>query len=423
MQCRRWALGVGIVAACWVLPVPAASAQEHQHGAAVHVGGMAVGLWTLADPAFAGDRLSEAYLTQPMLFGHVSLAGGAVAVLATINLEGITLRRGELAAGNAGEGYVDRRHPHTFVHEAVVVTRAPSWHGLETSLAVGRGFVPFGTDDPMVRPFTKYPTNHHLAQVLERLIVVGAVRRGPIMLEASVFNGDEPMRSEDFGRLDRFGDSWSLRATVQPLRGLELQSSLASVASPEHAFGGGLDHRKRSASARLDTSPVPGVELYALLEWARTDEYSIGRRFFRFESALAELAAGRGGWGGALRLERTTRPEEERLRDPFRSARPHADENIVGITRWTSVTGRVEKTFVTRSGGWTLEPFVEMARHAVRQTEGILFDPVAQFGSDRLWNVSLGARIGGGMRHSRMGRYGVALHGSTAVQVETAARP
>lgn len=408
MTCRkRWTRnGFAAAVLCGVLPAAAACAQEPAQSAAVRLGGTAIGLWTLADPAVAGDGLSELYLTQPMLFGHAMLAGGRIAALATLNFEGLTLRDGELAAGNAGEGYIDRRHPHTFLHEAVVIARAPVWRGFETSLTVGRGFAPFGTDDPMVRPFTKYPTNHHLAQLLERLIVVAAVRRGPVTLEAGVFNGDEPVGPEDTGRLDRFGDSWSARATVRPIDWLELQASHAFVASPEHAFGQGLDHRKWSASARLESAMPRGIVLYGLVEWARTDEWSAGQQFFTFESALAEVAARRSGWEAALRVERTTRPEEERSGDPFRTARPHTHTNIVGITRWTSVTGRVGRTFGTR---WTLEPFVEASHHAVRSTAGILFDPVEQFGSDGLWNISLGVHVGGGARHARMGRYGVAL--------------
>ena len=33
------------------------------------------------------------------------------------NFEGLTLGRGELSTAGFGEGYVDRRHPHAYVHE------------------------------------------------------------------------------------------------------------------------------------------------------------------------------------------------------------------------------------------------------------------------------------------------------------------
>ena len=89
------------------------------------------------------------------------------------NLEGWTLDRGELNAGVWGEGYVDRRHPHTFLHE-LILSATTSLAGFDASLSAGRGFAPFGTDDPMVRPFVKYPANHHLAQILERWVAIGA---------------------------------------------------------------------------------------------------------------------------------------------------------------------------------------------------------------------------------------------------------
>ena len=39
---------------------------------------------------------------------------------AMLNLEGATIPEGELAPGNWGEGFVDRRHPHTYVHELML---------------------------------------------------------------------------------------------------------------------------------------------------------------------------------------------------------------------------------------------------------------------------------------------------------------
>ncbi len=73
----------------------------------------------------------------------------------------------------------------------------------------------------MMRPFEKYPVNHHLAQVLERVVAdrapCGTVRSSA---RSATFNGDEPHRSRDRRRtFDRFGDSWSSRLTLLPLAG------------------------------------------------------------------------------------------------------------------------------------------------------------------------------------------------------------
>lgn len=381
----------------------AASPAAAQHGTGLHLGAEATGLTTHATPAVNGESATEAYLTRPVVHGMWTSSRGRFGATGMLNLEGWTLDRGELNAGVWGEGYVDRRHPHTFLHE-LVVHATTSLAGVDGSFSAGRGFAPFGTDDPMVRPFVKYPANHHLAQILERWVAIAAVRRGPATIEVGTFNGDEPVDPASLGEIDRFGDSWAARATVVPLPWLETQVSHAFVASPEHAAGGGLDHRKWSASARAETTRAD-IDLYGLFEWARTDEYSSGRRLYAFSSWLGEGAAGRGPWRAAARWERTTRPEEERLADPFRTMRPHADENILGATRWIAVTGRVERSFETR--GLVATPFVEASRVTVTELTGAIFSPRDFYGEETMWGFSAGLslRIGDPMR--RMGRYGI----------------
>ena len=70
-------------------------------------------------PALLGRDATEGYLTQPNVLGV--LRRGPLTLTGTLNFEGYTLRRGELNAGIYGEGYVDRRHPHTLVHEVMLV--------------------------------------------------------------------------------------------------------------------------------------------------------------------------------------------------------------------------------------------------------------------------------------------------------------
>src|SRR6266853_910642 len=100
-----------------------------------------------------------------------------------------------------------------------------------------------------------------------------AVRTGPLLAEAGLFNGDEPERPSQWPRLSRFGDSWSARVGLLPISGLELQGSHAHVHSPEHRPGSGTDQRKWSLSAGWD-APVRGRPVYGLVEWARTSEAS-----------------------------------------------------------------------------------------------------------------------------------------------------
>ena len=380
---------------------------QHAHESTrptLRAGAHGVVLLTRVSPILAGADKTEAYFTQPALMAELSLFERRLEAVATVSLEPLTLERGELGAGSFGEGYVDRRHPHTYLHE-LMLTAMRDIGPVTASLSVGRGFVPFGSDDPMMRPFVKFPVNHHLGQILERLVGAAGVRIGPLLAEAGLFNGDEPSDETDWGTVDRFGDSWAGRLTLLPVNGLELQLSRAWVVSPEFPFGGGLDQRKWSTSARY--AQVHGdYELYGLAEWKRTTEVSLGRDIFSFGSALVELEVARGGWRPALRIERSERPEEDRTADPFRTPWPHADTHVLGITRWIIVAARLQRD--TGYRGLRVSPFVEASYSDVRETANGLFDPNEFYGATKIWTFNIGARLGVGTHRMRMGRYGVA---------------
>ena len=392
---------------------------QHPHGHDARrgeLGGSAqvVPVITHAAPSAERRDLTEGYLTRPVLSGHASILAGRLTAHGMLNLEGLTLARGELNTGTYGEGYVDRRHPHSYVHELVASAQSNVALGgrrLSVSLAGGRGFAPFGSDDPMARPFLKYPINHHLAQILERIIVVGALQVAGLTLEGGVFNGDEPTNPSSTPNWSRFGDSWSTRATVQPFRGVEISASIARVESPEFREGLGLDQRKASAVLRIErASDTRSESRYLLAEWARTHDDRRGQRVFTFTSLLAEAAYTRRGNWGALRFEQTTRPEEERTIDPFRNPRPQIEFAILGRTRWTVVTAAAG-TDRPRVGVVNVAPFIEATYARPAQVEQLAaFVPRDFYGSENLWLLSLGARVNVGPALGRMGRYGVADH-------------
>ena len=376
---------------------------EHQHAdttatarqTSLSVGASAILVGTIAHPGVADRTLIEGYITQPMAMASLGLLERRILIDATLNFEGITLERGELNAGMYGEGYVDRRHPHTWLHELVITGFIGSRR--QASITAGKGFIPFGTDDPMSRPFVKYPVNHHLAQLLERAGIIAAASAGSFSLEAAAFNGDEPESPSDMPDLGHIGDSWAVRATGRPSPAIEAQASFASVESPEIAEGGGLDHRKWSASVRYEHAGR-----YALAEWARTSERDRGVTAFSFSSILAEATIPVRRVNLSFRAERTERPEEERLINVFRTPRPHTDLNILGRTRWDVLSVAAE----TKLGAFA--PFVEVGTQRPKALENpTAFDPRGFYGVNRLWSVSIGIRAGIGMSHSRMGRYGV----------------
>lgn len=387
----------------------------HDHGM---VGAQAVVSGTRLVNAIDGRTLTEGYVSQPAIMGHAALAGGRVAFAGTLNFEGLTLRRGELLGGVYGEGYVDRRHPHTLVHEAMAAVQGA--HGaVQASLAAGKGFAPFGTDDPMMRPFERYPVNHHLAQILERAVIVGAVRVPRALLEVATFNGDEPTGPYDWPRLSHVGDSWSARVATMPVAGLEVQGSVASVRSPENRDDSGLDQRKWSAAARwAEGAPLGGVPdarargTYALAEWALTDGVRDGVRVtvpgYRHVSLLAEGGVLRRSVELVARAERSDRGEEDRLVDPFRTPRPAPDIATLGTTRWTLLTLGAARPLALGARA-RVAPFVEGSWLSPRAVVArSVFDPVAHYGARSLWSVTAGVRLGAGTSHARMGRYGVA---------------
>lgn len=416
----RWSLRVvasgNVAALLTTAPFAVARAQHPMsHGAdsamasasSVAVRAQALGLVTRVDPALGGRAYTEAYLAQPVVMAHGRTLRGHLAAVVTLDFEGLTLERGQLTPGAYGEGYMDRRHPHTYLHEAVVVAEG-AYRGTGLSLAGGKGFVPFGTDDPMMRPFAAYPVNHHLAQILERYVAIGAIRHGAFGLEAALFNGDEPKSPGSPPDADRFADSWAIRATAYPTRALEVQASYAFVTSPELAPGGGLDQGKWSVSARFDRPT--GRLRYALVEWAHTDALFGDFRTNRFTSFLAEGTAAARSVTFSARFEDTTRPEEERLLDRFRTSRSPTDLGIIGITRWR--TGTVAASTTHSLGRVDVAPFAEVAYG--RPTEGLTpsaFVPGDFYGASSIWSVSVGARLGVGRMPHRMGRYGAAVPG------------
>lgn len=359
----------------------------------------------LPAPGGAGS-VNQLNVVAPWVMVDASTFNGQLRLTGMANLEGLTIPDGVADMGAWGEGYVDRRHPHTYAHEIMLSGKQHFSEATTNgaSFAMGKGFAPFGSDDPMVRPFLSYPVNHHLSQILERLVAVAAIRVGPVIAEAGVFNGDEPTGPDDWPELSRFGDSWSGRLTLLAQPGLELQGSYASLHSPEHEGGQGLDQTKWSTSARLERATRLG-RAYGLVEWARTEEGNV----FAYHSVLAEGALDGRVLGLAYRFERTERPEEQRAGEPFRTVRPQLDNSVLGQSRWSIHTVALDAVLTDDWPGLRVAPFVEVSAGRVTSLTPASFDPIAIYGRDTFWSITAGVRIGLGMRLHRMGRYGVAL--------------
>lgn len=382
----------------------AADAQTDAGG--VYLGAQAVLAFTQADPVPGARSLGEIRLVQPLFALHAASRNGRWRFASMLNFERWTLPDGELAPGAYGEGFVDRRHPHTFVHELMLTATDVLGHhdgAARLALSAGKGVVPFGTDDPSGRPILRFPVNHHLAQLLERAVISAGLEVRPVRLEGGLFNGDEPERPSQWPNIDRFGDSWAVRLTATPLAGLELQGSHAKVKSPEHRPGAGPVQRKWSASARWEGG-IGGRQVYGLAEWARTSDAG---GFFVYSSVLAEGMVGFGPHSVRFRGERTNRPEELRI-GVFRTRRPHLDNTLLGLSRWTIGSLQYGYGVNLRPFRSRIEPFIEGSVGQVAEQSSSVFNPVRLYGRTTFWTLTVGVRAGVGLlaQGHRMGQYG-----------------
>jgi hypothetical protein len=356
----------------------------------------------------SAPRAWEPYITQPAAMLDVLSPGSRFALRVTLNFEGLTQRDGETSYGAWGEGFIDSRHPHTLLHEAMLSANLWNSSAGAFSIAAGRGFVPYGTDDPMSRPPIKYPTNHHLSQILERWTIDAQyLSHGGTSVEAGLFSGAEPTGPYDLGNISSFGDSWSIRLAQRfgggfgPAAAWEASASYASV---KHA-GHDADDRTDLANVALRHQRSHGFgEVYALAEASRSwPEGDDG-----YYSLLAETSVGvgkRARHRPYYRIELATRPEYDREGVPGTDAffRYHHDALPIGATRW--LVNTIGYAYDATNLPVSVRPFVELQHNDVGRERGPV-GPQSLYGASSFWNVSLGMRffLGGGPM--RMGSYG-----------------
>ena len=407
-----------------LLPADGAHAPQHADpmwmrslGGGWHVAGMAQVLpiytWTEGGSSRFGPldgpepfpERREAYLTQPAAMFNVESRGARVALRATLNFEGLTQPDGEYTWGGWGEGFIDKRHPHTLLHEAMLSFNFWDFAGGAASLSLGKGFAPYGTDDPMSRPPIKYPTNHHLSQILERWTLNGVYLRGDWSIEAGVFGGAEPENPYDFSNLESFADSWSARVARRfgagggPFPETELSVSYGNVREVHHG------HAERTSlyNAALRHEHTHGFgKMYYLVEGSLSEPEG-GNGYY---SVLGEgqLALGRHMPYG--RIEYAIRPEfpREDMQGTEDFYRYDHDEDAIGATRWRILTLGYDFRASTYPVG--VRPTIALQHHRVWEERGGI-RPETFFGQSSFWSVTAGFKMFFGGSPMRMGAYGV----------------
>lgn len=416
-QITRAILVTGIAVSTSVVP---ALAQERTMPAMMHemwaqplgsgwtLMGMAQGYPIVSTAAGAAEGTSldetELYLTQPAVMFNIESPGSRLTLRTTLNFEGITQPDGELTFGGWGEGFLDRRHPHTLLHELMLSVNVWEAAGGALSISAGKGFTPYGTDDPMSRPAVKYPTNHHLSQILERWTVNAVYAYAGWSVEAGLFGGGEPEGPYDFSNIDSFGDSWSARVARRfdgagALAGTEVSASFGRVREVHHEvaevtnlYNAALRHERM----------YPFGALYGLVEGSLSEPEE-GDGYY---SVLGETRLELGRHQPYYRIEYATRPEYAREGVPGTEGffRYDHDAHAIGATRWliNAIGYGYELTRLPVSA----RPFVELQHSHVSPERGGI-DPQDLFGERTFWRLSAGFRVFLGGEPMRMGSYGV----------------
>jgi hypothetical protein len=402
------ALGAGQMPA--MDPMPSMDMTRISLGGGWHLTGMAQAFPVVTVGAPGGQdsdpfRSTAWYLTQPAIMANAESSDQRFVLRTTLNFEGMTQENGELTFGGWGEGFIDKRHPHTLLHEFMLSVNLREVAGGDLSVSAGKGFAPYGTSDPMARPGLKYPTNHHLSQVLERWTVNAAWLRGAWSVEAGVFGGQEPEGAYDFSNIKSFGDSWSVRlarrwgAGSGPTAAWEASTSFASVTEFAHTV---RETTRLLNGAVRRSAPLGEAHLYGLVEGS----VSLLEDHQNFFSLLGEARYESGPHQPYVRFEYARRPEYDREgvagEDDF--FRYHGHDDPIGTTRWLIST--VAYAYELTGNPWSLRPFVEVQHHQVRGDQGGV---VASdlFGTTAFWSLSVGARVFLGGSPMRMGSYGI----------------
>ncbi|MEX2570965.1 MAG: hypothetical protein WD737_06645 [Gemmatimonadota bacterium] len=367
---------------------------------------------TLAAPFSSDSPLHRTTLDLPhaAIMANLESPGSRWALRLMPNFEGLTLTEGEPTFGGWGEGFIDARHPHTILHEAMLSFNWWSAPGGALSISGGRGFAPYGTDDPMYRPALKYPTNHHLSQILERWTVnLTYLSEAGLGMEVGVFDGGEPVDPWDMSNFENFGNSWSGRLSYRfgeaggAMAPWEASASYGSVRETH----GTEEELTVLYNAALRHEAAYGFgHLYGLVE-ASTSDPDGEEGYF---SLLGETQLGLGAESRHrpfYRVEYATRPEYEREQaDGSDFFRYDHDDHAIGATRWLINTAGYgyDLTRLPVSA----RPFVEVSHNAIAHERGpARIAPEALLGGDSFWSFAAGVRVFLGGGPMRMGTYGV----------------
>ena len=89
---------------------------QDAHHPWIRVAAQAIPILSRSDAVPGGTAFAELRLAQPVLMAQAGALADRLRLDAMFDFEGLTIPNGEMTPGAYGEGFYDRRHPHTYVH-------------------------------------------------------------------------------------------------------------------------------------------------------------------------------------------------------------------------------------------------------------------------------------------------------------------
>jgi hypothetical protein len=282
---------------------------------------MVHGFATLIHDHQGGGRGDDKTFSTSMLMGMAQrkLGDGILTLRGMVSLDPLMGKGGYpllLATGETADGQtelVDRQHP----HDAFMELAATYAHPLTDAVS---GFLYVGLPgEPALGPATfmhrvpgmanpEAPISHHWldsTHITFGVATAGLVYRN-LKLEGSVFNGREPDQFRWNIESPRF-DSWSVRATWNPIANLSMQASRGHLESPEQLHP---EENVRRTTASIAYNLPLGTERnwQSVVAWGR-NQPSGGEHARATDAWLLESALQWNRWTVFGRLENVDKDE------------------------------------------------------------------------------------------------------------------
>jgi hypothetical protein len=379
---RGLGAGVRVAAFLLCLATTAGAYAQDPHAGMQHDMDMGGTGWTFMQDATIfvmfnnqGSPRGETEVKAPnwwMGMGEKRIGKGQLTLTLMLSLDPATVgKQGyshifEIGESFEGNALIDHQHPHDFLMQAAAVWRQPLAKGIALTLAgapVGEpalGPIAFmhrssAAENPMS------PLGHHTfdsSHIAMGVITVG-LDRGPVLVESSVFRGQEPDENRwdlmDPGALD----SWSVRGWYRPTEKWTFQASHGFLEHPDPLEDGNV--RRTTASGGW-VQPRGSGSTSVTVAWGRNQKLG-----GIYDAYIAEMTRARPSGSIFWRVE-STQVESDVLRTgvhEFQGGRKKAHVTGTGARDFVGAASAGVTRTIWRPRGWNAEIGAQLTGYAV----------------------------------------------------------